>query len=128
MLLLTHTECNELPEDHSEIPSRDAAKHQCSRSIAHKIPLFYPEAHILILLGRNILQLHKKQRNGPHDSPLCLKAGSWMCYNRFLFGSCPQANKSHCIHLIVLHAPTRSMLRKISPFQLVNMLPLTVSF
>lgn len=65
-------ECDLIPEDRSEIPSPDVARHHSHlKAVADQIPLQDPQAHILLLLGRDILRLHKvrAQHNGPHDAP-----------------------------------------------------------
>ncbi|XP_058881751.1 uncharacterized protein LOC131737334 [Acipenser ruthenus] len=72
VLLPTLIECNHMPDDRSEIPTPEAAKHHSHmKSIAHLIPALDPNAQILLLLGRDILQVHKvrEQRNGPHNAP-----------------------------------------------------------
>ncbi|KAI4876335.1 hypothetical protein NFI96_002704 [Prochilodus magdalenae] len=70
--LPTLIECNYIPEDRSEIPTPEVAKHHTHlNSIAKYIPPLDPEAQILLLLGRDILQVHKvrDQRNGPNNAP-----------------------------------------------------------
>ena len=70
--LLTLLECNQIPDNRSEIPTPDAAYHQAHlRKIANEIPPLDPQAEILLLLGRDILRVHKirKQINGPHNAP-----------------------------------------------------------
>lgn len=65
-------ECNEILNDRSEIPTPDAARcHPYLRKIAQYIPELDPNAEILILLGRDILRVHKvrQQVNGPHNAP-----------------------------------------------------------
>lgn len=52
--------CNCMPEDRSAIHTPETAKHQPHlKSIAHLIPPLAPNAQILLLLGHDILQLHK---------------------------------------------------------------------
>lgn len=70
--LPTLLECNHLPDDRSEIPTPECAQYfPHLRPIADKIPPLDSRAPILMLLGRDILSLHKvrEQRNGPHNSP-----------------------------------------------------------
>lgn len=70
--LPTLIECNYIPEDRSEIPTPEVAKHHTHlNSIAKHIPPLDPEAQILLLLGRDVLQVHKvrDQRNGPNNAP-----------------------------------------------------------
>lgn len=65
-------ECDELPSDRSEIPTPDIARHHPHlRAIADHIPPLDDTAQILLLLGRDILRVHKvrQQRNGPHNAP-----------------------------------------------------------
>lgn len=70
--LPTLIECNNMPDDRAEIPTPDAARwHTHLKPIANCIPPLDPEAQILLLLGRDILQVHKvrEQRNGPNNAP-----------------------------------------------------------
>ena len=70
--LPTLIECSYIPEDRSEIPTPEVAKHHTHlNSIAKYIPPLDPEAQILLLLGRDILQVHKvrDQHNGPNNAP-----------------------------------------------------------
>ncbi len=72
VMLPTLIECNHMPDNRSEIPTPAAAQHHPHlKSIAHKIPHLDPETQILLLLGRDILQVHKvrEHRNGPPNAP-----------------------------------------------------------
>nr|XP_055056164.1 uncharacterized protein LOC129440699 [Misgurnus anguillicaudatus] len=74
--LPTLIECNELPDNRAEIPTPDAAwNHAHLKSVAHKIPPLDPDAEILLLLGRDIIEVHKvlEQRNGPRHAPFAQK-------------------------------------------------------
>ncbi|XP_061682545.1 uncharacterized protein LOC133504377 [Syngnathoides biaculeatus] len=65
-------ECNEVTSNRSEIPSPEIAhSHAHLRSMAPHIPKIDPKAQILILLGRDLIQVHKvrDQINGPHNAP-----------------------------------------------------------
>lgn len=65
-------ECNELPDNRSEIPTPSAVLHHPQlRCLASEIPPLDSRAQILLLLGRDILSIHKtrKQINGPDDAP-----------------------------------------------------------
>lgn len=65
-------ECNEIPNNRSEIPTPNAAfNHPHLRSLAHLIPEHDSKAQIMLLLGRDIIRVHKvrQQVNGPHDAP-----------------------------------------------------------
>ena len=47
-----------MPDDRTEIPTPNAAQHHSHlRSVAHEIPPLNPDAQILLLLGRDILQV-----------------------------------------------------------------------
>lgn len=55
-----------MPDDRSEIPTPEAAEHHSHlKFFAHLIPEFDPDAKILLLLGWDVLQVHKvrDQRN-----------------------------------------------------------------
>lgn len=65
-------ECNDIRNDRSEIPTPDAARcHPHLRKMARYIPELDPNGEILILLGRDVLRVHKvrQQVNGPHNAP-----------------------------------------------------------
>ncbi|KAL4008122.1 hypothetical protein ACER0C_001974 [Sarotherodon galilaeus] len=58
--LPTLTECNQIPDNRSEIPTPEAAAaHHHLAHIAAQIPPLDPEADILLLLGRDVIQAHK---------------------------------------------------------------------
>ncbi|KAI4900717.1 hypothetical protein NFI96_009187 [Prochilodus magdalenae] len=70
--LPTLIECDMLPDDRSEIPSPEVARHHPHlEHLVDKIPAVDPDASILLLLGRDLIQVHKvrEQCNGPHSSP-----------------------------------------------------------
>lgn len=70
--LPTLLECNQVPNNRSEIPTSNAALHHSHlKRIAGEIPPLDSEADILLLLGRDVLRVHKvrEQINGPHDAP-----------------------------------------------------------
>jgi hypothetical protein len=70
--LPTIIECNEIPDSRSEIPTAAAARHFAHlHPIADYIPSVDNSAQILMLLGRDILQVHKvrEQRNGRGNAP-----------------------------------------------------------
>lgn len=69
-------ECNEILNDRTEIPTPDAARfHPHLRSVAPYIPELDHTAEILILLGRDLIRVHKvlQQVNGPPDAPFAQK-------------------------------------------------------
>lgn len=66
------TECNEMLTNKSEIPTREVAlAHTHLRHIAPHIPKLDPDAQMMILLGRDMIRVHKvrEQVNSPHDAP-----------------------------------------------------------
>ena len=70
--LPTLIECNLIPNNRDEIPTPEAARsHMHLKSIADKIPPLDCSAEILLLLGRDIIRVHKvrSQRNGNHNEP-----------------------------------------------------------
>ena len=65
-------ECNEIMSNRSEIPTAEVAlSHTHLRPVAPHIPELDPEAQILILLGRDLIRVHKvrQQINGPNNAP-----------------------------------------------------------
>lgn len=71
-ILQTLIERNHMPDNRSEIPTPAAAQHHANlKSKACKIPHLDPGAEKLLLLGRDILQVHKVQehRNSPPNAP-----------------------------------------------------------
>lgn len=57
---------------------------------AHKIPHLDPEAQILLLLGRDVLQVHKvrEQRKGPHSAPYAQQINfGWVVTRHVCLGS-----------------------------------------
>ncbi len=99
--LPTLIECNCMPEDRSEIPTPEAAKHHPHlKSIAHLIPPLDLNVQILLLLGRDILQVHKvrEQRNGPQNAPYAQRLDPWLgCGRRSLSWCCSQALNCECL-------------------------------
>ena len=65
-------EGNTMPDDKPEIPTADITQHFAHLSpVRDKIPPPDPDAQILLLLGRDVLSVHKvrEQYNGPHNTP-----------------------------------------------------------
>ncbi|KAL0167347.1 hypothetical protein M9458_039191, partial [Cirrhinus mrigala] len=70
--LPTLIECEMIPDDRAEIPTPEIARYfPHLRHVADKIPPLNENAQILILLGRDILRVHKvrQQYNGDHEDP-----------------------------------------------------------
>ncbi|RXN37835.1 hypothetical protein ROHU_001681 [Labeo rohita] len=89
--LPTLIECNNIPDDRDEILTPDAALwHTHLKPIAHCIPPLDPGAQILLLLGRDILQVHKarEQRNGPSNAPYAQRLDlGWVVVGDVCLGS-----------------------------------------
>ena len=74
--LPTLIECNNVPNSRAEIPTPAAAYHHSHmQGIADRIPALDDSAEIWLLLGRDILQVHKvrQQYNGPPRAPFAQK-------------------------------------------------------
>ncbi|XP_064462753.1 uncharacterized protein LOC135373586 [Ornithodoros turicata] len=70
--LPTLIECMQIPDDRNEIPTPEVAHHHPHlKKIAGLIPPLTDDAEILLLLGRDVLQVHKvrQQLNGPNNAP-----------------------------------------------------------
>ncbi len=70
--LPTLIECDMLPDYRTEIPSPEVARHYPHlRPVENQIPAVDPDAPVLLLLGRDILRVHKvrEQIHGPNDAP-----------------------------------------------------------
>ncbi|KAM7281667.1 uncharacterized protein ISCGN_006482 [Ixodes scapularis] len=64
--LPTLIECNQMINNRNEIPTPDAARHHPHlKAIESLIPPLDAEAQILLLLGRDILRVHKEKFTGP---------------------------------------------------------------
>ena len=71
-------ECNEIPDDRSEIPTPEVAEHfPLLRPIANKIPLLDPEADIQLLIGRDVIEAHHvfDQLTKPKQTPFAQRLG-----------------------------------------------------
>ncbi|KAJ8369536.1 hypothetical protein SKAU_G00095640 [Synaphobranchus kaupii] len=94
--LPTLIECNHMPDDRSEIPTPEAAKHHSHlRRIAHLIPALDPDAQILLLLGRDVLQVHKVrgQHNGPNNAPYAQRLDlGWVVIGEVCLGTAHKPN------------------------------------
>ncbi len=70
--LLTLIECEMIPHDRDESPTPEIARYfPHLRPVADEIPPLNENAQILILLGRDIVRVHKvrQQYNGDHNDP-----------------------------------------------------------
>lgn len=90
LALSTLIECDETPDNRDEIPTPEAALHQPHlKHIASEIPALDCEAQILLLLGQDILRVHKvrNQINGPHNTPFGQKLDlGWVLVSEVCLG------------------------------------------
>ncbi|XP_062393459.1 uncharacterized protein LOC134080863 [Sardina pilchardus] len=104
--LPTLIECNHMPDDRSEIPTPEAAKHHSHlESIAHLIPPLDPDAQILFLLGRDILQVHKvrEQHNGPRNAPYAQRLDlGWVVVGEVCLGGAHKPTTVSAYHTNIL--------------------------
>ena len=102
--LPTLLECNNLPDDRSEIPTPEFTQYfPHLRPVADKIPPLDTSAPILILLGRDILSLHKvrEQRNGPHNTPYAQRLDlGWVIVGELCLGG---AHKTEGVNVYKTH-------------------------
>ncbi|XP_074469284.1 uncharacterized protein LOC141754250 [Sebastes fasciatus] len=100
------TECNEIPNNRSEIPTPEAAYHHHHlRQVASEIPNLDPAADILLLLGRDIIRAHKvrKQHNGPHYAPYAQKLDlGWVIIGDVCIGGVHKTNTVSAMKTCIL--------------------------
>lgn len=84
-------ECNQIPTNKSEIPTpRTALFYPHLKAVAGHIPELDRNAQILILLGRDIIRVHKvrEQVNGPHDAPFAQRLDlGWVVVGEVCLGN-----------------------------------------
>lgn len=106
------TECNEIPNNRDEIPTPDVALHHAHlKSLAHLIPDLDPNAQIMLLLGRDVIRVHKvrKQVNGSHNQPYAQKLDlGWVVVGNVCLGSVhrPSAISSFYTNTTELRRPS----------------------
>ncbi|KAL0168120.1 hypothetical protein M9458_036342, partial [Cirrhinus mrigala] len=121
-------ECNELPNNRSEIPTPNAAfYHPHLKGIANEIPPLDPKAEILLLLGRDILRIHKirKQINGPSNAPFAQKLDlGWVVIGDVCLGTAHRPSSVNAFKTYILEngrpsylPPCRSHLHVKDPTQ-----------
>ncbi|KAK7930587.1 hypothetical protein WMY93_006982 [Mugilogobius chulae] len=90
-------ECNTMPDDRSEIPTPDIVQHFPHLApIAGKIPPLEPDTPILLLLGRDVLSVHKvrEQYNGPHNTPYAQRLDlGWVIVGEICLGGAHKQTK-----------------------------------
>ncbi|XP_042281759.1 uncharacterized protein LOC121906755 [Thunnus maccoyii] len=84
-------ECNDILDNRSEIPTPSAARHHPHLAkVAEHIPDIDPTAEILLLLGRDVIRVHKvrEQVNGPHNAPFAQRLDlGWVLVGEVCLGS-----------------------------------------
>ncbi|KAI7804924.1 hypothetical protein IRJ41_023810 [Triplophysa rosa] len=84
-------ECNDIPNNRCEIPTPNAARHHPHLvKVAEHIPEVDPTAEILLLLGRDIIRVHKvrDQVNGPHNAPFAQRLDlGWVLVGEVCLGN-----------------------------------------
>ena len=84
-------ECNEIPNNRDEIPTPEAAaNHPHLQPVAAHIQQLDPNAAILLMLGRDILRVHKvrQQVNGPHNAPFAQRLDlGWVLIGEVCLGN-----------------------------------------
>lgn len=93
-------ECDMVPDDRAEIPSPEIALHHPHlKPVADKIQPIDNDAPILLLIGRDMVRVHKvrEQINGPHDAPYAQRLDlGWVIVGEVCLG---QAHKSSEINV-----------------------------
>lgn len=115
LTLPTLLECNYLPDDRSEIPTPECTQYFSHlRPVADKIPPLDTSAPILLLLGRDILSLHKvrEQRNGPHNSPYAQRLDlGWVIVGELCLGGTHKTEEVNAYKTHVLQNGRSSFLK-----------------
>ena len=105
-------ECNDIPNNRDEIPTPDVARsHPHLKSVAHLIPEQDPQAPIMLILGRDIIRVHKvrKQVNGSHNLPYAQKLDlGWVVVGNVCLGNVhkPLTIKTFHTNIIESKRPT----------------------
>lgn len=97
-------ECNEIPDNRSEIPTPEViSKHRHLRHLVRYIPQPDHHAPILLLLGRDIIRVHKahKQVNGPPNAPFAQKLDlGWVIVGDMCLGKVHKPNFVQAYHTV----------------------------
>ena len=112
--LPTLIECDMLPDDRSEIPSPEVARHHPHlQHLVEKIPAVDPDASILLLLGRDLIQVHKvrEQCNGPQSAPFAQRLDlGWVIIGDVCLGRAHRPNSVSVFRTSVLASGRHSIL------------------
>ncbi|XP_041421550.1 uncharacterized protein LOC121394461 [Xenopus laevis] len=111
--LPTLIECNEIPNDRTEIPTPEVAlHHKHLKSLASEIPKLDPSASILMLLGRDIIRVHKvrQQINGPHNAPYAHRLDTgWVIVGNVCLKGVHRPDLVHCLYTRTSEESCRSL-------------------
>lgn len=99
-------ECNAIPNNREEVPTAEAALHHPHlKAIAAQIPPLDPSADILLLIGRNLLRVHKvrEQINGRDNDPFAQKLDlGWVIIGDVCLGNAHKPSKVNVLKTYVL--------------------------
>ncbi len=108
-------ECNEIPDNRSEIPTPAVARHYSYlKAIAENIPEVDSEVQIALLLGRDLLQAHKvrEQRNAPGNTPFAQRLDlGWEIVSDACLNGAHRPNKVNVNKTFVHHGGRTSYLQ-----------------
>lgn len=113
--LPTLIECDNIPDDRSEIPTPQVALyHSHLKGIAGQIPEIEPEAPIMMLLGRDIIKVHKvmKYINGPREAPYALKLDlGWVIVGNVCLGNVHKPDRVNVLFTNTLDSGRQSLFK-----------------
>ncbi len=95
-----------LPEDQDKIPTTEIARYLSHlKPVADKLPLFDTSAPMLLLLGRDILSVHKvrEQYNGPGKMPFAQRLDlSWVIVGEGCMGGVHKSETANVFRTNIL--------------------------
>lgn len=113
--LPTLLECNNMPNDSSEIPTPEIMQYfPHHRIVVNKIPPLDTRVPIILLLGRDILSLHKvhEQCNGPHNLPYAQRLDlGWVTVGEICLGGAHKSDDVNVYKTLVLQDGCTSFLK-----------------
>ncbi|XP_040908610.1 uncharacterized protein LOC121191510 [Toxotes jaculatrix] len=108
-------ECDMVPDERTEIPSPEVARHHPHLlPVVTKIQPVDQDAQILLLLGRDILQVHKvrEQINGPHNAPYAQRLDlGWVIVGEVCLGTAHKPSEINVYKTNTLHNGRTSFLK-----------------
>ncbi|XP_047445286.1 uncharacterized protein LOC125010584 [Mugil cephalus] len=114
--LPTLIECDMIPDDRAEIPAPEVALHYPHlKPVTSKIPEVDPHAEILILLGRDILCVHKvrEQHNDLHNEPYAQRLDlGWVIVGEVCLGFAHKSFQTSVYKTNILHNGRASLLEQ----------------